>query len=74
MRTRFHAYGAPSRREQEILDLMAQGFRDKEIADRLGICPSSVATYIRRGMGKLGARSRAHAVKLLYDLRVLAPL
>jgi DNA-binding NarL/FixJ family response regulator len=51
-----------SRREQEVLDLLARGFLYKEIADSLGISVPTVNTYIRRVYEKLHVRSRAQAV------------
>jgi len=49
-------------REQEILDLLAGGLDQREIAERLVISPKTVATHIQRILGKLGVRSRAQAV------------
>ena len=51
-------------RENEILDLLAEGFRQEEIADRLVISPKTVATHIQRILGKLEVRSRAEAVSV----------
>jgi DNA-binding NarL/FixJ family response regulator len=51
-----------SQREQEVLDGLAQGLINKEIADKLGISPETVHTYIRRIYEKLQVRSRAEAV------------
>lgn len=49
-------------REREVLDLLAQGFMYKEIADKLGISFETVRTYIRRIYEKLHVRSRTEAV------------
>jgi len=49
-------------REKEVLDLLAQGFMYKEIADKLGISFETVRTYIRRIYEKLQVRSRTEAV------------
>jgi DNA-binding NarL/FixJ family response regulator len=49
-------------REREVLDLLAQGFMYKEIADKLGISFETVRTYIRRIYEKLQVRSRTEAV------------
>ncbi len=51
-----------SRREQEVLNLLARGFLYKEIADALSISVPTVNTYIRRIYEKLHVRSRAQAV------------
>src|SRR6266480_7428017 len=53
-----------TQRENEVLDLLAQGLRQEEIADRLVISPKTVATHIQRILGKLEVRSRAEAVGL----------
>src|SRR5437660_4981640 len=53
---------ALSPREQEVLELVTQGYLYKEIADRLNIAIPTVNTYIRRTYEKLHASSRAQAV------------
>lgn len=53
-----------SQREQEVLDLLSQGFLYKEIADRLGISYETVHTYIRRIYEKLQVRTRTEAVAM----------
>ncbi len=66
---RSHPVGKPvhelhelSAREVEVLDLLAQGFVAKEVADRLHLSFDTVRTYIRRIYSKLHARSRGEAV------------
>lgn len=51
-----------SQREQEVLDLLAQGLIYKEIAEKLGISYETVHTYIRRIYEKLQVRTRTEAV------------
>lgn len=51
-----------SKRENEVLALLAQGYLYKEIADALGIGRETVNTYIRRIYEKLHVHSRAQAV------------
>jgi PAS domain S-box-containing protein len=53
---------ALSRREAEIVHLVALGASGPEIADDLGIAHDTVRTHVRNAMAKLGARSRAHLV------------
>jgi DNA-binding NarL/FixJ family response regulator len=53
-----------TQRETEVLELLADGMRQEEIADRLVISPKTVATHIQRILGKLEVRSRAQAVSL----------
>jgi len=57
-----------SSREREVLELMAQGFYCKEIADALQIRLNTVYTYNRRIYEKLQVRSRIEAVKKLPSL------
>jgi DNA-binding NarL/FixJ family response regulator len=57
-----------SKRENEVLALLAQGFLYKEIADTLGIGCETVNTYIRRIYEKLDVHSRAQAVALITHL------
>jgi len=54
-----------SKRENEVLALLAQGYLYKEIANTLGIGLETVNTYIRRIYEKLHVHSRAQAVALL---------
>ena len=53
-----------TQRENEVLDLLAEGLRQEEIADRLVISPKTVATHIQRILSKLEVRSRAQAVSI----------
>lgn len=49
-------------REQDVLDLMATGLRDKEIADQLSISMNTVRTHIRHIYEKLQVQGRVEAV------------
>jgi DNA-binding NarL/FixJ family response regulator len=51
-----------SAREQEVLELVAQGCLFKEIAEKLGVSFGTIHTYSRRIYEKLHVRSRAQAV------------
>jgi LuxR family transcriptional regulator, maltose regulon positive regulatory protein len=53
-----------SDREREVLRLVAQGLRNRDIAQRLFIEEVTVKAHMRSIMRKLGARSRTHAVSL----------
>ncbi|HVM16184.1 MAG TPA: LuxR C-terminal-related transcriptional regulator, partial [Gaiellaceae bacterium] len=60
--------GAPlSRREKEVLELLAQGLRNREIGAQLFISESTVKVHVRRILSKLGVRSRTEAVALYAD-------
>ena len=65
----FHRSGLASRaeenltaREEEILRLVAKGYRTKEVAETLGISALTVETNLRNIYDKLHVRSRAGAV------------
>lgn len=58
-----------SKRENEVLALLAQGYLYKEIADALRIGPDTVNTYIRRIYEKLHVHSRAQAVARYANLK-----
>lgn len=49
-------------REEQILQLVARGYRSKEVADDLGISTQTVETHLRNIYDKLHVRSRAGAV------------
>jgi ATP/maltotriose-dependent transcriptional regulator MalT len=53
-----------SPREREVLGLVAQGLRNREIGQRLFISEVTVKAHLRNIMRKLGARSRGHAVAI----------
>lgn len=53
---------ALSKREQEILELLAKGLPYKQIADQLDISPNTVHAHLRRIYGKLHVQSRTEAV------------
>jgi DNA-binding NarL/FixJ family response regulator len=49
-------------RELEVLELMVDGLRPSEIAERLTIAPKTASSHIEHILTKLGANSRAQAV------------
>lgn len=57
-----------SRREAEILALLARGLTGEQIAQRLVLSPETVRTHVRNAMGKLEARTRIEAVVKALDL------
>jgi DNA-binding NarL/FixJ family response regulator len=54
-------------REREVLELLARGLTQVDIADKLVISPKTVGTHIQRVLGKLGVHSRAQAVVLAHE-------
>ena len=53
-----------SKRELEILELIAAGLSNREIADRVFVSENTVKTHSSRVFEKLGARRRTQAVQL----------
>ncbi|GIF13512.1 LuxR C-terminal-related transcriptional regulator [Actinoplanes teichomyceticus] len=58
--------GALTRREQDVLALVAAGEPTRRIAGQLGISAETVDTHIRASMRKLGARTRTEAAALAF--------
>ncbi|VEP17634.1 conserved hypothetical protein [Hyella patelloides LEGE 07179] len=55
-----------SRREQEIIQLLADGLRDREIAQRLFISDRTVKFHINNAASKLKAKTRIQAIHQAY--------
>jgi DNA-binding CsgD family transcriptional regulator len=53
-----------TRREREILGLLAEGMSGAQIASKLVLSPETVRTHVRNAMSKLGASTRSQAVVL----------
>lgn len=51
-------------RELEVLKLIRDGFRNKQIADQLAIAETTVNFHIKNLVDKLGANDRTHAVTI----------
>jgi DNA-binding CsgD family transcriptional regulator len=54
-----------TKREREVVILIALGQDTAEIAKELHISPETVRTHVRNAMSKLGARTRAHLVAIV---------
>jgi NarL family two-component system response regulator LiaR len=52
-----------TRREMEILELIAEGMSNREIAEKLFVSENTVKTHSSRVFDKLGARRRTQAVQ-----------
>jgi DNA-binding NarL/FixJ family response regulator len=53
-----------SKREGEIMDLLAQGLTGEQVAERLVLSSETVKTHIRNAMAKLEANTRVHAIAI----------
>jgi len=58
-------------RELEILEAMAAGFSNREIAERLFVSENTVKTHAARLFDKLSARRRTQAVQLAKQARLI---
>lgn len=56
-----------SDREQDIVQLLAEGYRYKEIGDKLFISIDTVRTHVRKIYEKLQVHSRTEAINKLYQ-------
>jgi DNA-binding NarL/FixJ family response regulator len=61
-------------REHQVLELLADGLPNAEIAKRLVISPKTVGTHVAHIYEKLGVRSRVEALTAGYRHRLLEPL
>jgi DNA-binding CsgD family transcriptional regulator len=52
----------PTKREIEVLQLIAEGLLNREIGVRLFLSEETVKSHVRHLLAKFPARSRAHAV------------
>ena len=58
-------------REQEVLVFLAQGLRNKEIADRLGITERTVKFHVGSILSKLDAGNRTEAVRAAHRMGLI---
>jgi len=62
---------APTRRELEVLQLLAQGLTNRQMAERLGVSEHTVKFHVTALLGKFDARTRAEAVARAIRLGLL---
>jgi DNA-binding CsgD family transcriptional regulator len=56
--------GSLTPREREVLTLLARGLTGAQIAERLSLSPETIRIHVRNARGRLGARTRTHAIAL----------
>jgi DNA-binding NarL/FixJ family response regulator len=67
------AYGTLTRREREVLHLVAEGLSAKEIARRLGMSPRTAETHRSHVMHKLGLHSRTELIRFAIRRGIVPP-
>jgi DNA-binding NarL/FixJ family response regulator len=62
-----------TRREREVVALVARGLSNDEIAAHMVISPTTAKTHVSRAMTKLAARDRAQLVVYAYESGMVNP-
>ena len=60
-------------RELEVLVLVAKGWSNVEVAERLYITPATTKSHVSRLLMKLGARDRAQLIVMAYEVGLVSP-
>jgi DNA-binding NarL/FixJ family response regulator len=67
-----HVLQPPSQRELEVLELISEGYSNKQIANKLWLSVETVKSHVGALLKKLGANSRTHAVAIALREGLLA--
>jgi NarL family two-component system response regulator LiaR len=60
-----------SKREYEVLELIAAGHSNKQIADQLFVSTSTIKTHVSNVLAKLDASRRTEAIRRAKELRII---
>ena len=60
-----------SKREYEVLELIALGLSNQEIAEKLFVSTSTVKTHVSNVLAKLDARRRTQAIQRAKELNII---
>ncbi|UNZ16578.1 response regulator [Streptomyces sp. 891-h] len=64
---------ALTEREREVMELVASGLSNDEIAGRLVLSPATAKTHVSRIMSKLDVRDRSQLVVMAYESGMVSP-
>lgn len=62
-----------SKRETEVLQMLAQGFTNQQVADALSLSVKTAETYRVRLTRKLGVKSRAELFRYAFEVGMIGP-
>ncbi|MEU7000055.1 response regulator transcription factor [Nonomuraea sp. NPDC046570] len=60
-------------RERQVLELIARGLSNRQIADEIGLSLSTVKNRVSDTFAKLGVRDRVQAVIIAYEVGLVTP-
>jgi DNA-binding NarL/FixJ family response regulator len=60
-------------RERQVLELLARGLSNREIADEIVLGPATVKTHVANVLMKLELRDRAQAIVFAYESGIVRP-